>query len=527
MERIIISGDVRLEQVLRLSIITEVNEHGRASLAGILPKDSGMAVLKKKLRTITISYERQEEHQTEETVLFAGRIRTYSVRNEGELYYFEAECVTATAEFDSEKKYRSFQDVKMTYRELVRNVAGDTGTVLITKRGNETLPHALIQYGETDWEFLKRVAGYLEAVLVPDTYHEVPKAAVGLVQGKRYETGIGDIYEIDKQTGRCRGEGDKLFVTVKGTPEMHISDRVSCYGRELIILKKEVRLEKGLLCCTCRLGREEAGRVQPHFNDCLCGLHLSGLVEERIGEKMKIALDIDGEAKQKALCEWPYLPVTGNGMYAMPETGSRVCLYFPDSNEKNAFIAGCLPGEGEEERRPEYRNLETAEENRLELFPGEMRIRRADHSLNLSNRDGVSFTTSRRIRMVAEGNITIQNEGIAKVLAGTSAHMECFKGRENSIHMEGLECTIKTGRFLTSDAGRKAEQVQNQDPKTAWRAAETAKNMALQAMGAIPAPQADGIAGKALGGIPACAGNGMDLDVSGVMGVIFGGDLDE
>jgi hypothetical protein len=46
MERIIISGDVRLEQVLRISIITEVNEHGRASLAGILPKDSGMAVLK-------------------------------------------------------------------------------------------------------------------------------------------------------------------------------------------------------------------------------------------------------------------------------------------------------------------------------------------------------------------------------------------------------------------------------------------------------------------------------------------------
>ena len=85
MERIIISGDVRLEQVLRLSIITEVNEHGRASLAGILPKGSGMAVLNKKLRTITISYERQEEHQTEETVLFAGRIRTYSVRNEGSI----------------------------------------------------------------------------------------------------------------------------------------------------------------------------------------------------------------------------------------------------------------------------------------------------------------------------------------------------------------------------------------------------------------------------------------------------------
>ena len=123
----------------------------------------------------------------------------------------------------------------MAYRELERNVAGDTGTVLITKRGNETLPLALIQYGETNWDLLKRIAGYLAAVLVPDTYHEVPKAAVGLVQGKRYETGIGDIYEIDKQTGRCRGEEDKLFITVKGTPEMHISDRVSCYGSESLL----------------------------------------------------------------------------------------------------------------------------------------------------------------------------------------------------------------------------------------------------------------------------------------------------
>lgn len=98
---------------------------------------------------------------------------------------------------------------------------------------------------------------------------------------------------------------------------------------------------------------------------------------------------------------------------------ASICIFLPDSNEKNAFIAGCLSGKGEEERNPEYRNLETAEENRLELFPAEMRIRREDHSLNLSNWDGIRFTTSRRIRMIAEGNI---------VFAGKNSFLVCRCG---------------------------------------------------------------------------------------------------
>lgn len=48
-----------------------------------------------------------------------------------------------------------------------------------------------------------------------------------------------------------------------------------------------------------------------------------------------------------------------------------------------------------------------------------MRIRREDHSLNLSNWDGIRFTTSRRIRMIAEGNI---------VFAGKNSFLVCRCG---------------------------------------------------------------------------------------------------
>lgn len=90
--------------------------------------------------------------------------------------------------------------------------------------------------------------------------------------------------------------------------------------------------------------------------------------------------------------------------------------------------------------------------------------------------------------------------------------------------MEGVECTIKTGKFLTSDAGRKAEQVMHFDLKMAWRAAETAKNTIRKVLGAIPPSTAEGIGGKVLGGIPGFDGDGLDFDISKISGVKIGGD---
>jgi hypothetical protein len=67
------------------------------------------------------------------------------------------EASTATVELDSVQKSHSFQDVSMTYEDVVGIVLKDTpgASALFAVGGNSPIGKPLIQYMETDWEFIK------------------------------------------------------------------------------------------------------------------------------------------------------------------------------------------------------------------------------------------------------------------------------------------------------------------------------------------------------------------------------------
>lgn len=348
MERIIVSGDIFMERILQLHIFTVVNEHGQAFSEGILSEEDGGRCLSQIISTVIITYESGSGDEFDNIVLFAGMIQEYRVSKEGGVYYFRANCLSASSVFDKESKCRSYQNVKMTYGHLLRQVSGKGRTILVTKNSGMEMPYPFIQYEETDWEFLKRIAGQLGTVVIPDICHLYPQVSVGMVQGKTYQIQEFDCIETEKDITNWRHlngstpMSNSLSLKIEGRLVMNLGDKVISDGIVLSVLKKEILLSNGSLKCNCWIGKEQIKIVGRHHNSHLCGLHLSGIVKAVSGEKMKVRLDIDKSYEDQELYEFTYLPVSGNGMYAMPAPGNIVHLYFPDDNEKNAFVMDCL-----------------------------------------------------------------------------------------------------------------------------------------------------------------------------------------
>ena len=64
-------------------------------------------------------------------------------------------------------------------------------------------------------------------------------------------------------------------------------------------------------------------------------MSLGGTVEKTDHEQVWLRLDIDG-AGGKAAYPYDWAPATGSLMYCMPKVGTRVSLYIPGSDEREA-----------------------------------------------------------------------------------------------------------------------------------------------------------------------------------------------
>lgn len=108
------------------------------------------------------------------------------------------------------------------------------------------------RYGETDWEFLKRMLGYGGLKPVPDAYSSRPRFYLGLRRGRLRELpGGSDVWMSFEGERYYRLSGKRAPVErrdffcyhVSTWKELDLGERVRLEGRELGVHKKEMRQE--------------------------------------------------------------------------------------------------------------------------------------------------------------------------------------------------------------------------------------------------------------------------------------------
>lgn len=382
---VIVQGAVTIDTVLHLEIDVKANEHAVLKCIGIVPENTAFSELEIQLENSEIKVlQLGDDGSPLNTPIFYGIVKTAEMAEENQNYIVKVLALSATCKLDEEKHSRSFQDVSMTYADVIRTVVRDTpeAAAIFPIGSDRSIDKPLIQYQETDWEFFKRLASHFGSALIPESQNGKPWFWFGMressmqcsFQELEYCATISEkFYEMGGEAAGHR-RGDFFFYQVQSKENLHIGDFTTFLKNNLIICEKKARFEQGEIVFTYKLGKKKLIGKREFYNQKITGLSLQGTVVKTDREIVHIHLDIDGE-RQDITYPYYWVPHSGNLMYCMPKLGTRASLYIPDHDERNAVATNSprlngsiCPDMGDYNNR----YLTTEHNKRMYFFPKSM-----------------------------------------------------------------------------------------------------------------------------------------------------------
>ena len=449
------SGSLNVEHLTALKLHIGVNAHGWAIVEG----EAGENALEQLSGTLA----GQEQHilTLDESgagkCLFAGVIREAELVRVGGYNRFHVELLSGTCLMDREVRSRSFQDVGRTYSQVAQQVCSEYsgGAAICTVGEDKTLGQPVIQYRETDWEFLMRMASHCGGVLVPETHRGLPRLWFGFPDRSftcefpedAYTSGISQRYYELGGSAAGYSKADFFYYDVESPQLCDLGWYTVFKGQPFIIAEKSARLERGELIFTYRLGRPGLGWGKMLYNEKISGMTLLGEVLETSRETLKLKLDIDAGWNPGGPYPYTWRPETGNFMYCMPQVGTRVSLYCSNYDEKTAIAVNCVRTNGGDCDRmsdPTKRSFVTEHGKELNLYPNEMSLLdRNQSSIQFFDGEYMLFYSQKPFAIVAKQNI----EFLAPNIGARTDHDELVMMKGNVVEQLSVSGSSMSHRF--------------------------------------------------------------------------------
>lgn len=434
--------------------------------------------------------------------LFRGYIDSVTVKKaeDGSSYILSGTLKSGTILLDQQIRSRSFQGEEMTYKSVIEEVVENIKTDLQKKAEpvfmramyheaeinvtfdcaeadenykdpellEQTIKEPLIQYEETDWNFIRRIASRLRLGIVADANSWDPKFTVGIQkpQGTDSDAMIKDMQiipnvyvsgfdqEYYKMGGRAAGYIKKSFFHITllsllnyliGSQIDQVPTTVSkktgtigfwICGKDGEFSKKQNEMQfRYLMAMPAYVTLRRIPFSLPGKEKTI-----QGEVLERKDQNIKILLQIDNDDKRirseppidkaayKEKAFWyKWAPETGNTMYSMPTVGTQVALYFPDDDEQNAFAVHCV----RQEESQTCDGLQTYTDRwftsefqqKMLLHPNSIGLISTGNPLHIIQSDsgGIEIASDGDINLTASGQIGINAPSIT--LAGKNMNV--------------------------------------------------------------------------------------------------------
>ena len=176
-------------------------------------------------------------------------------------------CSSKSILLDRIPRYRSFQDPTLTYTDIAQEVNknyNDGETLVNVGEDMQAVPRMTIQYNETDWEYLKRIASYTGQPLMANSN----KVLVGFFKNMPAQTPNLTYSYFGKET-----EEERTYYRVEGTEvysvstpiKLKIRNRVS--GEEVendyYVIESRIYNDGNTLKCEYKLGKQTDYFVDP------------------------------------------------------------------------------------------------------------------------------------------------------------------------------------------------------------------------------------------------------------------------
>ena len=448
-----------------LRIVKKINDHARVSFIALVPegqKDKYIQMTKAKT-PIEINH----SGDSGSTCLFKGIITDIDVKSVRDVFYVQVEGVSNTFDLDIKYKRRSFQDKNMPYTKLIKDVIADYSGVDyidIAAKGTK-LDKFIIQYDETDWEFLIRMASHFNTGLVADTSSDKPKFWFGIPQGG----GKGELeefhYSVSKKIGDFRfssenyiegiDEKDFVYYRVETDKILNIGDTVNFQSKSLYVSQSIGILVDGALKHEYILTPEKGMSQNLILNNNVMGASVEGKVIEIKEDNIRVHLEIDKAQKKDEAFWFPYstfYTTEGQtGWYCMPELDDMVKLYFPTNKEEEGVIINSIRRKtkgGDFIKDPNVKYFRTKFGKEIMFNEDEIMITGKDGSvlIRLIAEEGIEIYSNKDIKIKADKDLKIESGKNIQITAGSSIKIDC---KDSLIEMNGVT-TIKGKQVKTN-----------------------------------------------------------------------------
>jgi hypothetical protein len=442
-ERSIIVDPVPFLDILECSVKIQVNAHGQATVAGHIPEDQEVVCLDKLLGETAVTI-KAANTSGEMRTIFRGLPQDVRLHSVNGVKTLEIDLVTESYQLDLLEHTRIFQAPQAKYEEIL-TFLGQTYEhydVLMNVGQNAPIGEMLVQYKETDWEFIKRLTSRLDGVLAPDYVLGGVKYYFGLPD-KSEAVAIDPIsYTIQKDVGeflkktekKIEGlqEKDATYYLVEDREIYELGQKVSMNGVRLRIFSIESRWDGGELIHLYTLKGEHGFAVGRYWNETIIGASLDADITDVAGDQVKLQVNCEADPYASAL--WlPYATVyssnDGTGWYCMPEKGDSIRLYFPSEKEVEGYAISSVhlhPTDAEARVNPDNKSLRTKWGKEILFTP---------NSITMTNNKGmtVKILDEEGIDITSDKAITIHSD---ESLAISSLNADVQITAENNINMK-------------------------------------------------------------------------------------------
>uniref|UniRef100_UPI0006D1F578 contractile injection system protein, VgrG/Pvc8 family n=1 Tax=Clostridium sp. NkU-1 TaxID=1095009 RepID=UPI0006D1F578 len=146
-------GSVGVVYFRRIKITEKAGEHASLYVEAVLDSDTNENDFHEIKDTVSLMYRKEgKEH-----VLFYGVVDKVFMNKDGGEWLIRLEARDGTCQMDVERRKRIFQNPQMSVRQLISKVMDSySGSDHMVHLPDEPVGQLLVQYEETDWEFLRR-----------------------------------------------------------------------------------------------------------------------------------------------------------------------------------------------------------------------------------------------------------------------------------------------------------------------------------------------------------------------------------
>ncbi|MDN8592796.1 hypothetical protein B2I21_18470 [Chryseobacterium mucoviscidosis] len=350
-------GQVRVTpyEIVRLQTL-EVNKtmngHARMRMTAVIPearKDSYVQATTSQT-DIKVKIADDDGH---EKVFFSGVVLHVKVNVINDVHTLMVDAVSHTYLLDVKLHKRSFQNPNLSYKNLVRKIISpyEGSDVIDFATDGRKIGDFVMQYEETDWQFIKRMASHFYTGVVPDTASGKPKFYFGLPEGQYKGELQASHYTATKRIADFRsakenkvpGAKDPDYIVYEADSRQwfEVGNEVEFKSKKWIVGEAKTRFIDSLLNHTYSLFPAEGLRYKKSYNTSIIGASIQASVLQVKGDKVRAKLDMDEQQDESTAYFFPYSTIyaseNNTGWYCMPEVNDSIRIYFPSKKEEDGI----------------------------------------------------------------------------------------------------------------------------------------------------------------------------------------------